>query len=62
MLHRLVIVSTARALVDLGDVMAHVSDWQPAVHCLACEHSFGLSVLASNGPHRGPAYQIEDVT
>ena len=61
MLHRLIIVSAARALVDVGDVMAHVPDWQPAVHGLACEHAFSLSVLASNGPHRGPTYQVEDV-
>ena len=60
-LHCFVIVSAARALIDFGDMVTHVSDWEPAVHNFASEHSFRLSVLTSNRSHRGSAHQVKDL-
>ena len=59
--HFFIIMSTARALVDIGDVVTHVSDWEPAIHSFGSKHSFRLSLLAPNRSHRWPAHQIKDL-
>ena len=62
-LHRFVIMSAARALVNFGDMVTHVSDWEPAVHNFASKHSFRLSVLTPNRSHRWlwPTHQVKDL-